>query len=220
MDTHKPPVSQTTRIPTQRSMVTRRRQRLARFLATAVFFPVFWAFFNVPMAEARCWRCSAHIVLMGSSGRFQRSWEMCTGGEHVAPNDREKSCKHYIKAEFLGPKLWNSFHLSRQRENEVCKTGSAKFKIQYEINKRPGKWWYFEPSIVAPPCNCASSCQTGYSLDNTSWPGSPRCVKLLCSGCADGIPNERCGPHEEGIGIWNGNVYHHRRVKPGKCQFD
>lgn len=172
-----------------------------------------------PPAEARCWRCDVAIHLQGQPELFQRNWEMCTGDKHVAPNDREKSCRQFIEHEFLTVDLWKHFHLHPDRENSICRAGNAKFEIQYGFRERPDKHWYVERLVAAPPCDCPASCKSGYNLDSSSWPGHPRCVRLLCAGCATDLQDERCGPHESGIGIWHGNVYHHKPVVTGKCRF-
>jgi hypothetical protein len=143
---------------------------------------------------------------------------MKTGDPDAVWGDREKSCKRYIENRILTASIWSHFKLTPAEQDQICKQGNGKFRVDYSFDKRP-KSWSLTKTVPAPPCDCDLSCAAGYDLDNTSSPGHPRCTRLLCRGTAQGIPDKRFGPHDNGIDIWSGNVYHHQPVVRGACHF-
>lgn len=170
-------------------------------------------------AFARKWTCDATISLIESGKQYTpQPWEMTTKDPHTVWGDREKSCKKYIEAEILTGNIWKKLNLTPAEQDKICKKGEGDFRVDYGFDERP-KSWSFTKTLPAPPCDCELICKTGYNLDTSSSPGHPRCVRLLCSGSATGIPDDRFGPHDNGIGIWHGNVYHHQPVRKGHCVF-
>lgn len=170
-------------------------------------------------ALARRWTCDATIFLIETPHSYTPSpWEMKTGDPDAVWGDREKSCRNYIANKILDGSIWSHFKLSAAEQDKVCRDGGGSFRVEYGFDKRP-KSWSFTKTVPAPQCDCQLKCKAGYDLDNNSWPGHPRCVRLLCAGAAAGIPDERFGPHENGIGIWSGNIYHHQPVQQGPCKF-
>lgn len=167
----------------------------------------------------RSWRCDASISLTGSTAVYTPpTWSMKAGDPHTVWSDREKSCRKYVDAEILTRSIWSKLKLTPSEQDKICRTGSGKLRAEYSFDKRP-KSWAFTKTLAAPPCDCQLRCRPGYDLDTGSSPGNPRCVRLLCQGAAAGIPDERFGPHENGLGIWHGNVYHHQPVRRGPCTF-
>lgn len=165
----------------------------------------------------RSWTCHATIFLSGTNHQYTlNSWTMSRGGA-----DRQKACQNHIYANLLrpgNPAIWKHFDLSAEEQNRICRAGKGTFRVVYGFDERD-KAWNFEQQHLAPPCDCATSCPNGYDLDDRSSPRNPRCVRLLCPGAAAGIPDERFGAHDKGIGIWGGNVYHHQPVVRGACCF-
>lgn len=163
-------------------------------------------------AYARNWNCHATISLTGSGATYTvPNWGM-SGNALV---DREKKCKQRIQSDWLNnKKIWNYINLSSSEQNSICKKGTGTFRVDYGFDRRP-KSWDFTQTIPAPPCDCELSCKAGYDLDTNN----PRCVKLLCKGGAVGIPDNRYGPHNNGLGIWGGNIYHHQPATQGNCKF-
>lgn len=188
----------------------------SRYVWALVATIVLFASVGTP-AAARDWTCNATMFAIGTSQQFTpRPWKMNTGGNHVAgfPGDREKSCKNYIEKVHLGPALWQRFQLSTSEQNRICANGGGNIRIEYGFDRRP-KSWQFTEFVPAPPCDCELRCKAGYSLGNASQ--RPRCTRKLCE--VSGIPDDRFGPHEDGIGIWNGGIYHHQPVERGMCKF-
>lgn len=175
--------------------------------------------FTASQAFARKWTCDATIFVTGTNQQYTPPpWEMKTGDKHVAglPGDREKSCKNYIKSVFVNGGLWGHFSFNSSEQDRICKNDSANLRIEYGFDRRP-KGWQFTQSISAPPCNCKSKCKEGYSLDENSLPGNPRCVRKLCENID--IPDRRFGPHDDGVGIFQGGLYHHQPVESRVCRF-
>lgn len=169
-------------------------------------------------AQARIWTCEATIFLVGTSHQYTPpNWTMKTGDSDTVWGDREKSCKTYIERRILKSDLWARFKLSASEMDRICKDSRGEFRVTYGFDKRP-KAWSFTTALPAPACDCQGTCAAGYELGTTS-PENPRCVRLICASAASGIPNERFGPHENGIGIWNGSVYHHQPVQGRICKF-
>lgn len=169
-------------------------------------------------AFARSWTCDATISLTGGTHQYTPpTWRMKTGDPDTVWGDREKSCKRYIENKILTGSIWSLLNLTPAEQDTVCKKGRGEFRVDYGFDKRP-KSWDFTSTLPAPPCNCELTCKPGYNL-GTGTPGNPRCIRVLCEGAAADIPNERFGPHENGVGIWGGNVYHHQPVQRGACKF-
>lgn len=166
-------------------------------------------------ARAATWKCHATIFLSGTNQQHTPSqWTMSARGWSVP--DRQNRCKQHIEGNFLNGSLWNRFNLTATEQDRICKSGNATFRIEYGFDSRP-KSWQLTKVLPSPPCNCESRCRAGYDLDNSSSPGNPRCVRKLCD--TSGIPDQRFGPHENGIGIWQNGIYHHQPVERGLCSF-
>lgn len=169
-------------------------------------------------ADAREWTCSATIFATGTNQQYTPSpWRMETGGKYVPgfPGDRERACRNYIDNVFLNVSLWKHLTLTPEEQDRICKRGRGVLRIEYGFDRRP-KSWEFTKTIAAPPCDCETRCKSGYHLNNSSSSGS-RCVKKLCE--TSGIPDQRWGPHENGIGVWHDGIYHHQPVETGSCKF-
>ena len=167
----------------------------------------------------RSWVCDASVHLVGTNQHYTpQTWSMATGHPDGVWGDREKSCRKYLANRILDASIWSHLNLSAAEQDKVCRDGHGDFRATYSFDRR-SKDWSLTKRVPAPPCDCAIRCKSGYDLDTTSWPGHPRCLKLLCAGAATGIPDERFGPHENGIGISGGNVYHHQAVQQGPCKF-
>lgn len=165
---------------------------------------------------ARNWTCDASIFLIGTNQSYTPpTWKMKTGDPDAVQGDRHTSCKRYIQNKILVGSIWSRLNLTPADKDSICKKGRGEFRVGYGFDKR-GKQWDFTSTLSAPPCDCELTCKPGYDLGTT---GTPRCVRLLCEGAAAGIPDERFGPHEKGVGIWSGNVYHHQPVQKGQCTF-
>ncbi|HEX6899109.1 MAG TPA: hypothetical protein VF789_05320 [Thermoanaerobaculia bacterium] len=168
-----------------------------------------------PEARAATWTCHATIFLSGTNQQYTPSpWKMSAPG--ISIPDREKRCRQHIESNFLTGSIWSHFTLTPAEQDRICKSGNATFRIEYGFDRRT-KSWQFTKVLPSPPCDCESRCKTGYDLDNRSSPGNPRCIRKLCD--TSGIPDQRFGPHENGIGIWQNGIYHHQPVERGLCKF-
>lgn len=175
------------------------------------------ALLAAPNALAREWTCTATFFLTDSNQEYTvPPWKMKTGDPHAKFGDREKSCWRYIEAEVLNTQFWSRFRLTPAEQNRICRNRGGQFRIAYGFDERP-KQWHELRSISAPPCACEHSCAAGYLLDTTSDPKHERCVRQLCT--TTGIADQRLGPHDNGIGISAGSIFHHLPVAVSNCVF-
>lgn len=163
---------------------------------------------------ARNWTCHATIYLEPSNYNFTIPAFGMTGN---LTTNRSNRCKTEIQRRWLNNgKIWKHLGMNAADQNRYCSSRGT-FRISYGLDERQ-KSWNFRKFLNSPPCDCKLACKPGYNLDTTSDRNNPRCGKRLCRG-AVGIPNTRYGPHNNGIGIWDGWFYHHQPVSKGSCRF-